>query len=66
VGCGGGVIRSLNEVLGRVACRLEGGAEGQMERVPRRLHQLRTRLRALARVEEGGGGGGLAGGHPCL
>jgi len=49
--------------------RLEGGAEGRMERVPRRLHQLRTRPRALARFEEGGeggGGGGLVRGHPRL
>ena len=49
--------------------RLEGGAEGGTERVPRHLHQLRTRPRALTRFEEegeGGGGGGLAGGHPRL
>ena len=59
VGRGGGVIRSLNEVLGR-------GAEGGTERVPWRLHQLRTQLRALEQFGEEGEGGGLAGGHPRL
>ena len=38
--------------------RLEGGAEGGTERVPRCLHQLRTQLRDLEQFGEGGEGGG--------